>query len=125
MTNQPPDKNPMKPLSEELFGRKGVRMLHFVFYVLTFGASSFAFAVLYGILFTVIMMTLGTVGMSEWTFAFAEDNLRTVFEAYFMQSLIDLRVIGVSLFSGAGVTLVIVYLNEIRYRRGEWIRTFL
>ena len=115
----------MKPLSEELFGKKGVRVLHFVVYVLTFGVSSFAFAILYAFLFTVIMITLGTVGMSEWTFAIADENLRTVFEAYFMQSLADLRVIAVSLFSGAGVSLVVVYLNEIRYRRGEWIRTFL
>jgi hypothetical protein len=115
----------MRPLSEELFGKKGVRYIHYLFYVLTFGTSSAAFAVVYGVLFTAIMMLLGVVGMSEWTVALGDENLKMVIETYFIQSLTDLRLIGVSLFSGASLTLVIVYLNEVRYRRGEWVRTFL
>lgn len=113
-----PEKTTNTPVTEQLFGARGVRVVHYVIYTVVF-AIAFAVAdLLYAIVFTV-----------GWLISRALDyeifGIQSTIDQQFIVHVFSPKVVGAALFTAFVITGFAYYLNEVRFNRGEWIRTFL
>ena len=116
-----------EPFTEALFGPEGVRVIHFITYTLAFGIATLLFSIVYASVRTIILLAMNSVGLVRdlWGTSNPIEQTDVTITMLFSQSILDPRVVGAAIFTSILVTSLIFYWNEIRYERGEWLRTFL
>lgn len=124
------DQTPAKtdePFTEMLFGADGVRAIHFAVYTVVFVVVAALFDLIFATLRTGMQVLINIFDLTETVLA-SHDPIAeadATLTMLFGQNMLHPGVIGAALLVAFLLTSLVYYWNEIRYRRGEWLRTFL
>jgi len=119
-TNRKPAKTD-EPVTEQIFGQKGVRLIHFLIYTCVFSVLF----VLTDILFASISTLLWTLNNAITVAQSSEDGIVSTIKNTFFTEITSIEILLASILISLLLTVPLYYINEIRYNRGEWIRTFI